>query len=106
MSGSRWTLAAFGLWIAVSAFLGLGSQGYLWSNLAVGVLIFTMGIPLGVDVKWEGWTEGVLGAWLIVAAFIPGLREGSALVLNNVLAGLAVATTAFIVPQARTPRHA
>ncbi len=106
MNGSRWTLTLLGLWAAASAFLGFGSEGYLWNNLLVGLFVLFAGVPLGTEAKWEGWTEGVLGLWLILAAFLPGLREGAAVMWNNVIVGLAVAGTALVVPPPRTPRHA
>lgn len=39
MSGSRWTVGLLGLWIAVAAFIGLGSQANLWNNLVVGLTV-------------------------------------------------------------------
>lgn len=105
MTNQRWTLAVVGLWVAVSTFLGFGSEGSLWSNLFAGLVVIAMGTPLGVEVRWEGWTEGILGVWLIIAALVPGLREGSLLAWNNILAGLAILLAAVIVPRQHVPRH-
>jgi len=106
MTGTRWTLAALGLWVAGSAFMGLGAQGYLWSNLLVGLLVLVLGIPLIVEMKWEAWVVGALGVWLMVAAFVPGLTQGAGLSWNNTLVGLIIASAAFIVPKQHPPRHA
>lgn len=109
MSGSRWTVGLLGLWIAVSAFLGFGSEAHLWNDLLVGLVILTAGFPLKVESRWEGWTAGVLGLWLVVAAFVPGLREGTGLLWNNLLVGLVVALAAFVPPRNRSepsPGHA
>ncbi len=106
MTGSRWILAVLGLWVAFSAFLGFGSEAYMWSNLLAGLLVLVMGVPLVTQVRWEGWAEVVLGLWLVVAAFVPGLREGTGLALNNVFVGLVIGLTALVVPRARVARHA
>jgi len=55
-----------------------------------------------VEVKWEGWTEGGLGLWLVVAAFLLGLREGG-LAWNNILAGSVIVLAALIVPRRQAP---
>ena len=103
MSASRWTVGLLGLWIAVSAFLGLGSQGHLWNDLLVGAVVLTVGFPLKVESTWEGWTAGALGLWLVVAAFVPGLREGTGLLWNNLLVGGAIALAAVVPPGQRVP---
>lgn len=106
MTGTRWTVGLLGLWIAVAAFLGFGSQGHLWNDLLVGLATLTAGFPLIAESKWEGWTAGVLGLWLVVAAFIPGLREGTGLLWNNLLVGLGVVLAAVVPPRKhRTPAH-
>ncbi|MFV1986915.1 MAG: SPW repeat protein [Gemmatimonadota bacterium] len=105
MTGTRWTLAALGLWVAASAFMGFGAQGYLWNNLLAGLLVLVLGIPLIVEMKWEAWVVGGLGLWLMVAAFVPGLVQGAALSWNNTLVGLIIATAAFIVPKQHPTHH-
>jgi hypothetical protein len=40
---------------------------------------------------------GLLGLWLAIAAFIPGLRDGAGLLWNNLIVGIAVAIAAFSI---------
>lgn len=107
-SGSRWTVGILAVWIALSAFLGFGSQDHLWNDLLVGLAVLMAGIPLVVEAKWEGWTAGVLGVWLVVAAFVPGLREGTGLVWDNLVVGVVLAAVALIRPRessTKSPRR-
>jgi SPW repeat len=90
MSTTRWIAFLLGLWIAVSAFLGFGSQAYMWSDLVSGVVAIVAGAALIGEVAWEGWIAVLLGAWMVVAAFIPAIHAGSAVYWNNILIGAAL----------------
>lgn len=90
MSTRRWITALIGLWIVLSAFLGFGARGYAWSDLLAGVIAFGAGIALVKEWAWEGWTVVILGAWMVVATFIPGLHAGGAMHVNNIAVGIAI----------------
>ncbi len=51
---------------------------------------------------WSSWLNFILGAWLIVASFIPGIVNNKAAVMwNNIIVGIVVAILAFIATKAK-----
>lgn len=96
MSTSRWITLLLGLWIGVSAFLGFGSQGYMWSDLVSGLVAIAAGAALIGEVAWEGWTAVVLGAWMVIVAFVPAIHGGGAIYWNNVLVGAVLAVLGIV----------
>ena len=96
MSSTRWIAFVIGLWIAVSAFVGLGDAALFWSDLLAGVAIIATGVTLTRESAVEGWLELILGAWMVAVAFIPGLHGGAALHWNNILVGGVMALLAVI----------
>ncbi len=42
---------------------------------------------------WQAWTNGVLGIWLIIAAFLPMPATGN--MWNNLIVGIIVAVAGF-----------
>jgi hypothetical protein len=96
MSTRRWITTLIGFWIALSAFLRFGADGYVWSDLLAGVIAIGAGVALISEWAWEGWTALILGAWMVAATFIPGLHVGSGMFWNNVLVGIAVALMGLI----------
>lgn len=84
-----------GLWLIAAPFV-LGVTGSsLWNAVIVGVIIASLGgynwyqISQGNPLsKGSAGTNAVLGAWLIAAPFV--FAAGSAMMWNNVIAGLLV----------------
>ncbi len=95
MKTKSWIIGIVGLWILISAFLNVGHEFILWSNLIAGVLVSGFGFALVSEKPSLGWTAGILGLWLIAAAFIPGLHEGVGLLWNGIIAGLIIAYDGF-----------
>jgi hypothetical protein len=58
-----------------------------------------------VGVKgWQGWLSAIVGLWLIISAFIPGLHLGSGVYANNLICGILGMIAGFAaVPHA--PAH-
>lgn len=104
MSGTRWTTVILGLWILLTAFLGLGHQGFLWSDLLTGLVVAGLGVPLARESTWEGWIVGLLGAWMVVAAFLPDLHVASGVYWNNILAG-GLITLVGLIPAGESSRR-
>lgn len=98
MKTVRWTAGLLGLWIALVPFLGFTPQGNLWNGVVVGGIAVVTGAMLARVSAGKGWTVAILGAWLIAAAFLPGLREGAGLLWNNLIIGLVIAYAAFSAP--------
>ena len=48
MSGTRWTVGILGIWVALTAFLGLGLTANFWSDLIVGVAVAIAAFSIGV----------------------------------------------------------
>lgn len=95
-----------GLWLVVSAFVGLGPQGLLWSDLVSGILIAIFGFTAARESTGSGVVAGILGLWAIVCAFIPGLRTGGAMVWNNVIVGAIVFIAGLTIHGQSTRPHA
>jgi len=90
-----WTIGILGLWLALTAFLGLSQVGNLWDDLIVGTVVAVVGFLIKGDKSWQGWLAGLLGLWMIVAAFIPDLVTGAGLTWNNLVVGLLIASAGF-----------
>jgi SPW repeat-containing protein len=83
------------VWLALTPFLGLGQAGNLWDDLIVGTVVAIVGFWMKGDRSWQGWLAGLLGLWMIVAAFIPDLVAGAGLTWNNLVVGLVIAAAGF-----------
>jgi hypothetical protein len=42
---------------------------------------------------WQAWTVGILGLWLVIAAFLPFSPDGN--LWNNLIVGIIVAVSGF-----------
>jgi hypothetical protein len=92
------TIGVLGLWLALTGFLGFTPQGNLWDALIVGTIVAIVGfvgLLIKGDKRWQGWLSGLLGLWMIFAAFVPDLVAGSGLMWNNLLVGFLIASAGF-----------
>lgn len=105
MKTKSWIIGIVGLWILTSAFLNVGHEFILWSNLIAGALVSGFGFAMVSEKPGLGWTAGLLGLWLIVTAFIPGLHEGAGLLWNGIIAGIIVTYDGFYA-LSTSPKHA
>ena len=101
MNAPRWVVGVLGGWIIAAAFL-LGPQASLWNDLVAGTLVALAAFPLVRQSTWRGWMAGLPAVCLVVAAFVPGLREGTCLVCTHVLVGATVLLAAWVEPRKDT----
>lgn len=91
-----------GLWlVASSLFMGLGFM----SNISlVGILVALFSLielSNSESVSWVSWTNGILGAWLIISPAFLTMMSVSA-IWNSVIAGIIVAGVALWVGMSST----
>ena len=87
-----WLNAIIGVWLIIAGFIpGIvnSRSGNLWNALISGglVLIFALWV---VGKKPLEWVNVILGAWLVIAAFIPSI-QGSTATWDYVIVGLLIA---------------
>lgn len=76
-----------GLWLFVSAFVGLGLAGSTVNDFLVGSICVSVSFFITGGRPWQSWITGILGLWLIVKAFISPFLQGVGLYLNDTLVG-------------------
>jgi hypothetical protein len=97
MSWRGWIVLIFSLWLIVASLIPgiVGSKGANIADfLIVGVVLLIAGIFMLGTSKVAGWIELLLGIWLIIAAFIPGITGSKGAALAN---GLVVGIIALIL---------
>ncbi len=79
-----------GLWLILSAFLA--SVGLYSNFFVVGILVVIvslMGLLASSEATWVGWTNGILGAWLLISPlFFSAMTMRSA--WNSALVGIVI----------------
>ena len=78
-----------------AAILGVGRQGNIWNDLIIGVIVALLGFALARVAPAHGIVSGIVGLWLIISAFVPGLHVGSDARWNDVVAGVVLAIAGF-----------
>jgi len=67
----------------------------LWSNLLSGAVIAIAGFSFAKEKPENGWIAGILGIWILISGFIPGLQIAPGLLWNGIIAGAIVAIDGF-----------
>lgn len=101
---SSWILAILGIWIFISGLLAFNSSAYFWIDILDGIAIAIVGFWSISNSSSVGWITGIIGCWLIIAAFIGGLHVEAGLLWNNLLSGAIVAILGF-VEMGQSPTH-
>jgi len=70
-------------------------MGNLWNDLIVGVIVGIAGFTMIKEKSWQGWTAGILGIWLIIAAFIPSLQAHAGNMWNCIIVGVLLMVAGF-----------
>ena len=79
----------------MSAFLDFGPSGNLWNDLIVGFVAVVTSLTMLKDKPWQAWLAVIFGVWMIMAAFIPSLVEGTGYVNNDLISGIIIAIAGF-----------
>lgn len=98
---SAWLIALLGLWTGVSAFFGAGPYFYAWNDWIVGVIVALLGFFV-VRGRPAAILAGIVGVWLFIAGFIPGLREGAGMWWNQILVGIALIILGYVAARGTT----
>ncbi|HEY2379623.1 MAG TPA: hypothetical protein VGK48_00455 [Terriglobia bacterium] len=99
MKGRGTILALLGIWLIIAAIWRFVPVLEAWSDLMAGIVTAILGFSLVGLRPGNGWVAGLAGLWVIVAAFIPELHAGSAILINNIITGLVMMVAGFTIPQ-------
>ena len=95
MKANSWIIAIVSLWIILSALIGFTPMFILWSNLISGAIIAIAGFSFAKERPGFGWIAGILGLWILVSGFIPGLQTAPGLLWNGIIVGAVTAIDGF-----------
>ena len=90
-----WTNGILGLWLALAPFISMDVPSVKLNNILVGLIVAAVNWYVPKEWTWQRWTAMILGAWIFVAGFIPGLAGGSDYVWSNLISGLLIAISGF-----------
>jgi SPW repeat len=84
-----------GLWLIISPFVlsYTGLQGALWNDVILGIVIAALAairVAGAMDQPWLSWVNVVLGAWVIISAWVLGFVDTPAALWDNVIVGVIV----------------
>ncbi|MCD6245378.1 SPW repeat protein [candidate division WOR-3 bacterium] len=90
----NWVNFALGIWLVIAAFIpGItaSKSGSLWNDLIVGVLVAIFAFMAIGAKKAICWINAILGIWLVIAAFIPGIvGSKSGNLWNDLISGIII----------------
>ncbi|VAX15797.1 hypothetical protein MNBD_IGNAVI01-1063, partial [hydrothermal vent metagenome] len=69
-------------------FMNFAATGNIWDDVLVGIVAAVAGFAMVKEKPWQGWLTGIVGLWLIIAAFIPGLVVGLGNEWNAIISGI------------------
>jgi hypothetical protein len=94
-------IGCLGLLLMAAGIMGVGRHGNIWNDLIIGVIVALLGFAQA-RLAPRGLVSGIVGLWLIISSFIPGLRVGAGARWNNVTAGVILAIAGFATPRTVT----
>lgn len=83
-----------GIWLVIAPLVVyFASPAALWNEVIVGIILFALALSRtsALRVTWPSWVNLVLGAWLVIAPFVLGDNNTSAIwtqVISGLLIGL------------------
>lgn len=92
-------VGALGLLLILAGVLGVGLQGNIWNDFIFGGLVALLGFRMAVQAPVQGIISGILGLWLIISAFVPGLQAGDSAWWDDIIVGILLAFTGFSTRQ-------
>jgi hypothetical protein len=93
-------IGVFGVLTIAVGFFAQTSGTVMWSNLLSGLVAAVLGLSLMPGYPGRGGISLLLGLWLFIVAFVPGMRAGGFVIVNNFVSGLILAFAGFTVPPA------
>lgn len=87
-----------GIWLVIAPLvIYFASPAALWNEVIVGVILFALALSRtsALRITWPSWVNLVLGAWLIIAPFVLGNNNSSA-VWTQVISGAVIGLVAFL----------
>lgn len=83
-----------GIWLVIAPLvIYFASPAALWNEVIVGVILFGLALSRtsALRITWPSWVNLVLGAWLILAPFVLGGNNTSAIwaqVVSGIVIGI------------------
>ncbi|OQX87183.1 hypothetical protein B6D60_04505 [candidate division KSB1 bacterium 4484_87] len=65
-----------------------------WVNGILGIWLIIAAFLIGKK-AWQGWTAVIFGIWLVIAAFIPSLQAHTGNLWNDLIVGIIIAIAGF-----------
>ena len=99
MSWRGWVTLIFAIWLIVASLIPgiVSSKGWnLADFLIVGIVFLITGIAMLKGPKAVGWVVLIIGIWLIISAFIPGITGAKgASMANGLIFGIIALILSF-----------
>jgi peptidoglycan/LPS O-acetylase OafA/YrhL len=81
-------IAILGIWFIIAGLSRFSRIGEMWSDFLTGVFVVVVGFSLLRPQPVNAFAATVVGAWMVVSAFMPGFHSGAGLLVNNIGVGL------------------
>jgi hypothetical protein len=99
MGWKGWVILILSIWLIIASFIPgiVGSKGAnLADFLIVGLIVLILGALMIKTSKIGGWIELLVGIWLVISAFIPGITGSKAgAMVNGLIFGIIALIFAF-----------
>jgi len=85
---SSWIITILGLLLLVSILFQFSSVVYGWIFFIIGAITMIVSFASVDNGYGVTWVSGLTGAWLIWAAFMPGVHSGDGMLVHNLITGV------------------
>jgi hypothetical protein len=94
--GANWLNVVLGIWVIISPFvLGFANlRAVMWNDVAVGIAVALLALSRSPYNRGVEILNVILGAWLIISAFVFGATLVAAF-WNSVILGIVIALAAL-----------
>lgn len=79
-----------GLLVCASPFIVPTGPAIVYHNLVVGLVAGNVAVMMEGNRKWERPLASTAAIWLFISSFVPSVLSGSALVINQLVVGVAL----------------
>jgi hypothetical protein len=88
------TNIVLGVWLMITPFLlGYSNVAMLWTSVVVGamvVILAWMRMANPASAAWKSWTNALLGLWMTAAPFVLGAAGSKTTLWNSIIVGAAI----------------